>query len=156
MTSIIMLFYNFHRHSWRHDCTCDVQLQSAVTVSQASTWKRQWQKVETGKQWVITYGGAHSCTAKMAVLNQPAAALLARVDWQSACWNIFNSGGSRISWRGVHKVGPACAPAKIFENHAHFRKNTPFYVVEQYPKCWARCLSEVYSSCMQFGSSIHR
>ena len=71
------------------------------------------------------------------------------------CRNL--SGGSRISWRGVHKVGHACVPAKIFANHAHFwAKTTPFYVVERYPRCWARCSSEVYSSCMQFGSSIHR
>ena len=34
---------------------------------------------------------------------------------------VQNSGGSRISLRGVCKVGRACAPAEIFENHAHFR-----------------------------------
>ena len=29
---------------------------------------------------------------------------------------------------GVRKVGRACAAAKIFANHAHFRpKTTPFY-----------------------------
>ena len=48
---------------------------------------------------------------------------------------------------GVHKFRRTCAPVKIFASHAHFRpKTTPFYVVEQYPRCWARCLPEVYSS----------
>ena len=97
-----------------------------------------------------------ACTAKMAVLNQPAAALLARVDSQSACWNIFNSDGSRISWRGVHKVGRAWAPAKILQTTPTSGKKHALLRIEQYPRCWAGCLSEVYSGCMQFGSSIHR
>ena len=35
-------------------------LQSAVTVSQVRTWKRQWQKMEVGKQCVIGHLGVHT------------------------------------------------------------------------------------------------
>ena len=117
-------------------------LKQALEKDSGIKWK------QGNNEWSPIYGGAHSCTAKMAVLNQPAAALLARVDSQSACWNIFNSDGSRISLRGVHKVGRAWAPAKILQTTPTSGKNTPFYVLNNTPGVeLGVCLRFILAAC---------
>ena len=46
-------------------------------------------------------------------------------------------------------IGGSKGVGKIFGSHAHFRPNTPFYVIEQYARCRARFLSEIYSSWVE-------
>ena len=58
---VTLQWSDFHRHSWRHVCVtswfvlCSTIYTPAVAVSQASkNFKRQWQKLETGKHHVNT------------------------------------------------------------------------------------------------------
>ena len=77
------------------------------------------------------------------------------------CWNSWPAMGHTgvavaVADLGFHEGGFVTRPRKFLQTTPTSVQNHALYVVEQYPGVWARCLSEVYSSCMQFGSSIHR